>query len=62
MQFINMVTGNDSGVGHNLESCTAKITMMKAHGLILVDTPGFDDTHKTDTEVLSMIADWLTTT
>jgi len=30
--------------------------------IIILDTPGFDDTNKTDTEVLSMIAEWLTIT
>jgi predicted GTPase len=57
-----MVTGCDSGVGHDLESCTMKIGMVKVHDIILVDTPGFDDTHMTDIEVLCLIADWLTET
>lgn len=57
-----MVTGRDSGVGHDLESCTTKIGMVKVHDIILVDTPGFDDTHMTDIEVLCLIADWLTET
>ena len=29
--------------------------MVKVHDIILVDTPGFDDTQKTDTEILTMI-------
>ena len=29
---------------------------------ILIDTPGFDDTFKTETEVLELIADFLTAT
>ena len=36
--------------------------MVKVHDIILVDTPGFDDTQKTDMEILTMIADWLTAT
>lgn len=27
--------------------------------MYLIDTPGFDDTHRTDTAVLGEIADWL---
>ena len=29
---------------------------------MFVDTPGFDDTYKSDIEILSMIADWLVNT
>jgi len=25
----------------------------------IIDTPGFDDTHLTDTEVLRLISDWM---
>lgn len=27
--------------------------------VVLVDTPGFNDTHRTDTEILSALADWM---
>jgi hypothetical protein len=27
--------------------------------VVFVDTPGFDDTFKSDTEILTTIADWL---
>jgi hypothetical protein len=30
--------------------------------LVFVDTPGFDDTHKQDVDILKMIADWLKST
>lgn len=30
--------------------------------IVFVDTPGFDDTNKTDVEILEMLADWLTKT
>ena len=26
---------------------------------MLVDTPGFNDTHRTDIEVLNLLADWM---
>jgi len=29
------------------------------HEILLVDTPGFDDTNHSDTEILTMIADWM---
>lgn len=57
-----MASGNDSIIGHSLESCTQEIGMVKVQDVVLVDTPGFDDTEKTDREVLTMIADWLAVT
>jgi hypothetical protein len=30
--------------------------------MVFVDTPGFDDTYKSDTEILTLIANWLLTT
>jgi hypothetical protein len=30
--------------------------------VVFVDTPGFDDTYKADTEILGMIAEWLVKT
>ncbi|KAJ8517857.1 hypothetical protein ONZ45_g5026 [Pleurotus djamor] len=69
--FINMVTGTDGdkGVGHDLESCTNEIKILKfqclersIQDIAFVDTPGFDDTHKSDIEILNLIADWLKTT
>ena len=57
-----MLIKNDKIVGHDLESCTTELSMLRIDDIVLVDTPGFDDTNKTDREILSMIADWLTTT
>ena len=50
-----------------LESCTDKVTLtdeftLDGRRVILMDTPGFDDTSKTDTEVLRIIASFLATT
>ena len=36
--------------------------MVKVHDIVLVDTPGFDDTNRTDKEILTLIASWLTET
>ena len=56
-------------MGHNLESYTNEVSNVRlsipelAYGdLVFVDTPGFDDTHKSDVEILKMVADWLKST
>ena len=70
-QFIGVATKHAySDVGHGLESYTSEIRAVPYvrpnqkddSRYILVDTPGFDDTNKSDTEILSMIAQWLKTT
>ena len=50
----------------NLESCTAEIQLADEFALdgrqvVLIDTPGFDDTTKSDTDILKMIAGFLAT-
>jgi len=56
-------------VGHDLESYTSEIKIVKlsvpelANGaVVFVDTPGFDDTNKSDADILKMVADWLKAT
>ena len=51
----------------NLESCTAEVQladefMLDGRKVILIDTPGFDDTNKSDTDILKLIAAFLATT
>ncbi|KAH9483484.1 hypothetical protein JR316_0002952 [Psilocybe cubensis] len=60
-------------VGHGLVSCTkdvqascikspmdlVRMQQMLDHSVVLVDTPGFDDTYRDDFEILQKIADWL---
>jgi predicted GTPase len=65
-QFIETATGQDGQtIGHGLRSFTDTIrTVRVTHPMdgkpvILVDTPGFGDTAKSDTKILAMIADWL---
>ena len=59
-------------VGHKLTSCTPNLEpvvvdpgqmfpSLKNYRVIIVDTPGFDDTFVGDVEVLKRIATWLTT-
>jgi hypothetical protein len=52
------------GAGHGLRSCTDGISTSKpisrnGRRYVFVDTPGFDDTYKSDTEILSMIAEYM---
>ncbi|TDL17136.1 hypothetical protein BD410DRAFT_730453 [Rickenella mellea] len=67
--FINSATGNSVKVGHDLESCTTEIGIIKCQfpercglDVVFVDTPGFDDTNKSDLEILEMVANWLKVT
>jgi GTP-binding protein EngB required for normal cell division len=62
--FINTASGeNVALVGDELESCTSTIQPFiipnNNRRIILVDTPGFDDTYVDDTEILRRIAVWL---
>ncbi|KAG6852774.1 hypothetical protein C0991_009214 [Blastosporella zonata] len=65
--FINTVVGRDvTTVGHDLKSQTAQLHhIILRHPtditrrIIIVDTPGFDDTYVSDSEILRRIAVWL---
>ena len=55
-------------VGHDISSCTSKLqyqiidnhpSVPKGHRLVIVDTPGFDDTYEDDVEILQRIVVWL---
>ncbi|KZP06621.1 hypothetical protein FIBSPDRAFT_764093 [Athelia psychrophila] len=63
--FINYATRQDgSSIGHSLQSQTSEIRAVRClhpvdkGPIIFVDTPGFDDTYKSDIEILSLIAGW----
>ena len=63
-QFINLVSGSNLPVGEGLLSCTAEVKMspsfeLAGYHVTLIDTPGFDDTFKTDTEILKLISAFL---
>ena len=50
-----------------LESCTADVKLanefiLDGNAVTLIDTPGFDDTSKSDTDILKIIAAFLATT
>ncbi|KAG6833278.1 hypothetical protein H0H87_009453 [Tephrocybe sp. NHM501043] len=65
--FVNAVANNAFAVvGHNLKSETAQLQPIilqhpnnPARRIIIVDTPGFDDTYAADSEILRRIANWL---
>jgi predicted GTPase len=58
-------------VGHDLRSCTSNLQHafiedkvgnrqhLKGRRIVIVDTPGFDDTYTEDREILRRIAIWL---
>jgi GTPase Era involved in 16S rRNA processing len=52
-------------IGNKLESYTADVQAVRIlhpsteQSIVFVDTPGFDDSNKSDTQVLRMIAQWL---
>ncbi|KAJ7587376.1 hypothetical protein C8J56DRAFT_1081557 [Mycena floridula] len=70
--LINTLIGNDTmKVGHDLQSCTCQLDYTILHTsrhpelgghrrIIIVDTPGFDNTFETDYEILRRISVWLT--
>ena len=67
LQFINLASGSNLRVGMGLKSCTAEVQVVEKFALdgrpvTLVDTPGFDDSSRSDTEILEMIAAFLATT
>ena len=54
-------------MGTDLESCTPEVQLANEFTLderrvVLIDTPGFDDTTKSDTDILRKIASFLATT
>ncbi|KAF4571526.1 hypothetical protein EYR36_008866 [Pleurotus pulmonarius] len=65
--FINTASGDDLRVGLGLRSCTSEVQLSKPfhvddHLVTLIDTPGFDDTTKSDADILAMIAAFLAST
>ncbi|KAH7909051.1 hypothetical protein BJ138DRAFT_1156161 [Hygrophoropsis aurantiaca] len=68
--FINIATGSECAiVGHNLDSCTQDIAAFtfphpndSNRNIVFVDTPGFDDSNRTDYDILRDLSRWLETT
>ncbi|KAF9465616.1 P-loop containing nucleoside triphosphate hydrolase protein [Collybia nuda] len=64
--FINLISGSNLRVGEGLKSCTSVVQMavpfeIGGRSVTLIDTPGFDDTTKSDTDILKLIAGFLET-
>jgi len=65
--IIDTLTGQPGmRAGSRLESCTTEVRAVRLNNhpvyrdrLVLVDTPGFDDTNKPDLEILQMVSNWL---
>ena len=67
LQFINLASGSNLRIGMDLESCTSEVQLaneftLDGRTVSLIDTPGFDDTLKSDTDILRMIAAYLAAT
>ena len=61
---MNQASGSSLKVGDDLNSCTSKIQeteefVLDGRRVVLVDTPGFDDTYRSDIDVLKSIAAFL---
>ncbi|KAF9386283.1 gTPase, IMAP member 8 [Mortierella sp. AD011] len=59
--LIKDISGRDDvKIGHNLESCTQVVENIPCQigdqSVLILDTPGFDDTNRSDTDILADIA------
>ncbi|KAI1422584.1 hypothetical protein F5Y12DRAFT_786618 [Xylaria sp. FL1777] len=62
--FVSQCSGQQAEIGDSLESCTKEVesfTFMYSSDIRvhLVDSPGFDDTNKSDSDILKDIANWM---
>ncbi|KIL67673.1 hypothetical protein M378DRAFT_159503 [Amanita muscaria Koide BX008] len=65
--FVNIASGSNLVVGGGLQSCTSQMQLsspflLNGRNVTLVDTPGFDDTQRSDSEILNSIASHLAST
>ncbi|TLD22138.1 hypothetical protein PspLS_08118 [Pyricularia sp. CBS 133598] len=63
--FVASCTGKVVTVGHGLQSCTSDIDIFdfefEGRQVFLIDTPGFNDTKKSDAETLATVSTYLGT-
>lgn len=62
--LISKISGQSVKVGDSLESCTSEVDIVhmkhpNGGDVVLLDTPGFDDTNRSDTEILEVITAYL---
>lgn len=65
-KFINLVSNSSVRTSDGLDSCTETIELsepftLDGHRIRLIDTPGFDDSSKSDVDILEVIATFLST-
>ncbi|KAJ6562011.1 hypothetical protein B0H19DRAFT_943431 [Mycena capillaripes] len=61
-QFINLTSGSNLPVGTSLESCTtASPFQFDGWWLTFIDTPGFGDTSRSDTQIFAQIESFIAT-
>ncbi|KAF9260261.1 hypothetical protein L218DRAFT_1079502 [Marasmius fiardii PR-910] len=65
--FINIASGGVLVIGDGLRSCTSTIQLspsflLDGRRVVLIDTPGFDDTNVSDADILELIATFLAST
>lgn len=59
-----MISGSSLDTSAGLKSCTDRVQEtpkfeVDGRSIVLIDTPGFDDTTKSDREILDLIAQFL---
>ncbi|KAJ6513038.1 P-loop containing nucleoside triphosphate hydrolase protein, partial [Mycena sanguinolenta] len=64
--FINLLSASNLCVEQSLQSCTNTVQValpfeLDERSVTLIDTPGFDDTTRSDTDILTQIAAFLAT-
>ena len=65
-QFVNLASDSNLPVGIGLEPCTVDVQLsdeftLDGRRVVLIDTPGFDDASRSNTEVLQTITAFLAT-
>ncbi|KZP07743.1 hypothetical protein FIBSPDRAFT_1052802 [Athelia psychrophila] len=65
--LVNLISGSKLQVGRGLRSCTSNVEAtapfdFQGRRVVLFDTPGFDGTTKSDTDILKLVAAFLATT
>ena len=62
-KFIEKATGTTGMAGHGLQSCTSEVSVVELEypgvKFCFVDTPGFDNTNKSDVDILKLVGKWL---
>ncbi|PVF93976.1 hypothetical protein CPB86DRAFT_678761, partial [Serendipita vermifera] len=65
--IMNLLSGSDFAVGRRLRSCTHDVQLteefkFEGQTVVLIDTPGFDDTIRSEQEILIDVTNFLTLT